>query len=73
MCYSNNAYLFSDGQYFMQSDGYEIKKIFNIKKDKSLKNNIFKGESKKWNYLDQEFTARLQQYNNRMINNKLYH
>ena len=73
MCYSNNAYLFSDGQYFMQSDGYEIKKIFNIKKDKSLKNNIFKGESKKWNYLDQEFKARLQQYNNRMINNKLYH
>lgn len=73
MCYSNNAYLFSDGQYFMQSDGNEIKKIFNIKKDKSLKNNIFKGESKKWNYLDQEFKARLQQYNNRMINNKLYH
>ena len=73
MCYSNNAYLFSDGQYFMQSDGYEIKKIFNIKKDKLLKNNIFKGESKKWNYLDQEFKARLQQYNNRMINNKLYH
>ncbi len=73
MCYSNNAYLFSNGQYFMQSDGNEIKKIFNIKKDKLLKNNIFKGESKKWNYLDQEFKARLQQYNNRMINNKLYH
>lgn len=73
ICYSNNTYLFSDGQYFMQSDGNEIKKIFNIKKDKTLKNNIFKKEDKKWNKLDQEFKARLQHYNNRMINNKLYY
>ena len=57
----------------MQSDGNEIKKIFNIKKDKTLKNNIFKKEDKKWNKLDQEFKARLQHYNNRMINNKLYY
>ncbi len=73
ICYSNNAYLFSDGQYFMQSDGKDIKKIFDIKKDKTLKNNIFKGYNKKWLELDKEFKLRLQQYNNRMINNKLYY
>lgn len=73
MCYSNNSYLFSDGKYFMQSDGNDIKKIFDIKKDKTLKNNIFKGYNKKWLELDKEFKLRLQQYNNRMINNKLYY
>lgn len=73
ICYSNNAYLYSDGQYFMQSDGNEIKKIFNISKDKTLKNNIFKVENEKWDKLDQEFKSRLQQYHNRMINNKLYY
>ncbi len=73
ICYSNNAYLFSDGQYFMQSDGKDIKKIFDIKKDKTLKNNIYKGNNNKWNKLDTEFKLRLQQYNNRMINNKLYY
>ena len=73
ICYSNNTYLYSDGQYFMQSDGNEIKKIFNISKDKTLKNNIFKVENEKWDKLDQEFKSRLQQYHNRMINNKLYY
>lgn len=73
ICYSNNAYLFSDGQYFMQSDGKDIKKIFDIKKDKTLKNNIYKGNNNKWNKLDTEFKLRLQQYNNRMINNNLYY
>ena len=57
----------------MQSDGNDIKKIFDIKKDKTLKNNIFKGYNKKWLELDKEFKLRLQQYNNRMINNKLYY
>ena len=73
MCYSNNSYIFSDGKYFMQSDGNDIKKIFDIKKDKTLKNNIYKGDNNKWHELDKELKLRLQQYNNRMINNKLYY
>ena len=73
ICYSNNAYLFSDGRFLMQSDGKEIKKIFDIRKDKILKNNIYKGNDTQWSNLDQEFKLRLQQYNNRMINNKLYY
>lgn len=73
ICYSNNVYQFSDGQFLLQSDGSEIKKIFDIRKDKTLKNNIYKSENKKWDNLDKQFKSRLQQYNNRMINNKLYY
>lgn len=73
ICYNNNSYLFSDGRFFMRTDGKEMKKIFDIRKDKILKNNIYKENDNKWNYLDQEFKSRLQQYNNRMINNKLYY
>lgn len=71
--YSNSIYNFSDGQYFLQSDGNEIKKIFDIKKDNNLKKNIYNPNIEKWEELDTQFKSRLQQYNNRMINNKLYH
>ena len=71
--YSNSIYNFSDGEYFLQSDGNEIKKIFDIKTDNNLKKNIYKSDFEKWEELDKQFKSRLQQYNNRMINNKLYH
>ena len=48
MCYSNNSYLFSDGKYFMQSDGNDIKKIFDIKKDKTIKVKRKKNKDQKW-------------------------
>jgi hypothetical protein len=57
----------------LQSDGNEIKKIFDIKTDNNLKKNIYKSDFEKWEELDKQFKSRLQQYNNRMINNKLYH
>ena len=71
--YSNNIYNFSDGEYFLQSDGKEIKKIFDLKTDSNLKNNIYKSNLKEWKELDKQFKLRVQQYNNRMINNKLYY
>ncbi len=73
ICYNNNTYLFSDGSYFMQSNGDEIKKIYDLNKDKSLKNNIYNNNTVEWKNLDEQFKLRLQQYNNRMINNKLYY
>lgn len=71
--YINNTYMFSDGTYYLQSDGENIKKIYDIRNDKSLKNNLYKNNPNDWENLDNEFKLRLQQYNNRMINNKLYH
>ena len=71
--YINNVYSFSDGTYLLQSDGENIKRIYNIKTDKLLKNNIYKENTNDWSELDKQFKSRLQQYNNRMINNKLYY
>lgn len=70
--YLNNIYQFSDGEFLMQSDGKNIFKIYDIKKDIRLKNNIYNDDYENWAKLDKEFKIRLQQYNNRMINNKLY-
>ena len=71
--YTNNVYMFSDGTYLLQSDGENIKNIYNIKNDELLKNNIYHNNSDEWNNLNEQFKSRLQQYNNRMINNKLYY
>ena len=71
--YSNNVYMFSDGSFLLQSDGENIQKIYDIENDKSLKNNIYHNDTENWKDLDQQFKSRLQQYNNKMINNKLYY
>lgn len=71
--YINNVYSFSDGTYLLQSDGENIKRVYNIKTDKLLKNNIYNENPNDWSELDLQFKTRLQQYNNRMINNKLYY
>lgn len=71
--YLNNIYQFYDGKHLLQSDGNDIIAIYDIKKDPALKDNIFnKNELERWNEIDMNFKLRLQQYNNRMINNTLY-
>ena len=65
--------MFSDGSFLLQSDGENIQKIYDIENDKSLKNNIYHNDTENWKDLDQQFKSRLQQYNNKMINNKLYY
>lgn len=71
--YVNNVYMFSDGSYYLLSDGENIKNIYDIRKDKLLKNNIYQNNLEEWKELDIQFKSRLQQYNNRMIDNKLYY
>lgn len=71
--YINNVYSFSDGRYLLQSDGNNIQRIYDIKNDKLLRNNIYNNNSAEWNELNEQLKLRLQQYNNRMINNKLYY
>lgn len=70
---NNNIYEFSDGEYLIQSDGENIKVIYDIKKDVYLMNNIYKNDDEKWKNLHESLIMRLQQYNNRMINNKLHY
>ncbi len=71
--YLNNIYQYSDGEYLMQSDGNNIKAVYNICENELLDNDIYDStDSVRWQQLDECFKLRLQQYNNRMINNKLY-
>lgn len=71
--YLNNIYEYSDGRYMLQSDGQNITSVFDIKEDPYLSNNLYKdGDDEAWNELNNKFRMRLQQYTNRMINNKLY-
>ena len=70
--YLNNIYEYSDGKYMLQSDGNNITSVFDIETDPCLINDIYKEGNDTWNELDSKFKMRLQQYTNRMINNKLY-
>lgn len=71
--YLNNIYQYSDGEYMLQSDGNNITAIFDLEEDPCLTKNLYQeGDYETWSELDGKFKMRLQQYNNRMINNKLY-
>ena len=71
--YLNNIYQYSDGKYMLQSDGQNITAVFDIEKDPCLTKNLYnEGKNETWDELNNKFRMRLQQYNNRMINNKLY-
>jgi len=71
--YLNNIYQYSDGKHMLQSDGNNITAVFDLDDDPCLNENLYKaGEEESWDVLDNKFRVLLQQYNNRMINNKLY-
>ena len=71
--YLNNIYQYSDGKYMLQSDGNNITAVFDLEADPCLNKNLYKeGDDENWSELNDKFRMLLQQYNNRMINNKLY-
>ena len=71
--YLNNIYQYSDGKHMLQSDGNNITAVFDLDNDPCLNENLYKvGDEEQWNELNNKFRMLLQQYNNRMINNKLY-
>ena len=71
--YLNNIYQYSDGNYMLQSDGQNITSVFDIKEDPCLTKSLYiDGNDEAWKELNDKFRMRLQQYTNRMINNKLY-
>lgn len=70
--YLNNIYEYSDGNYMLQSDGQNITSVFDIKQDPCMTDDLYKEGDNNWDELNGKFRMRLQQYTNRMINNKLY-
>ena len=71
--YLNNIYQYSDGKYMLQSDGQNITAVYDIEKDPCLTKDLYNEDNAEtWDELNNKFRMRLQQYNNRMINNKLY-
>lgn len=68
----NNIYQYSDGRYVLQSDGNEVIAVYDFKNDNRLRFNIYEKGDEVFDRLERDFKVRLQQYNNRMINNKLY-
>ncbi|MBQ3843574.1 MAG: sulfatase-like hydrolase/transferase [Bacteroidales bacterium] len=71
--YLNNIYQYSDGNHMLQSDGQNITAVFDINDNPCLTENLYQtGENEAWDELNNKFRMRLQQYTNRMINNKLY-
>ena len=70
--YLNNIYQYSDGKNMLQSDGENITAVFDIDEDPCLTKNLYQGNDGDWAELNNKFRMRLQQYTNRMINNKLY-
>jgi len=69
--YLNNNYQLIMDHYLLQFDGIESLALFNIKNDSLLQNNLVNSQDSKKRELEKFTKAFIQQYNNRMIENKL--
>jgi len=67
----NGTYQIIKGDYVLYFDGEKSISLFNYKSDKLLKNNVLNEKSKIVNEMEILAKAIIQQYNNRLINNKL--
>lgn len=69
--YLNGVFQLYQGKYVLQSDLRGPIALFNYQEDKLLKHNLLKDEPEKVKELYRYFSAFKQQYNNRMIDNRL--
>jgi phosphoglycerol transferase MdoB-like AlkP superfamily enzyme len=69
--YLNGTYQIIRGNYVLYFDGKKSISLFNYKSDKLLKNNLLNEKSKIVNEIEILAKAIIQQYNYRLINNKL--
>jgi len=67
----NDSYQIVQGDYAMHYDGKLIRALYNYKKDPLLKTNLMDIDRGKAKEMETILKAVIQQYNNRMINNKL--
>ena len=68
--YLNQTYQYSDGRYLIQSDGEHTIGVFNIQTDPDLESNLV--THIQCSDLAKLLRQRIQEYNNRLIFNKLY-
>lgn len=69
--YLNGVYQLVEGKYVLQSDDRGPIGLFNYQQDNALKDNLIKSDPTRVAEMDRKFKAFQQQYNNRMIDNKL--
>ncbi|MDP4290469.1 MAG: sulfatase-like hydrolase/transferase [Bacteroidota bacterium] len=67
----NDSYQIVQGDYAMQYDGKSVYALYNYKKDPLLKKNLVGSETNRSVKMETFLKAVIQQFNNRMINNKL--
>ncbi len=66
-----NSYNFFMDDYFMTYSDKEVKSVYNLKKDPLMKNDIIGKDQAAQDNMLKKLQAFMQQYNNRMIHNKL--
>ena len=69
--YKDNVYQYFEGDYLLQFDGTKSIALYNFKKDKLMKNNVLSEFKEQVNLMEQKIKAIIQQYNNRMIEDRL--
>lgn len=69
--YVNGYYQFMEGEYLIQSDGSNLLAAYKFKEDPQYKNNLVQSGDTVINGHFRRFRAFLQQYNNRMVENRL--
>lgn len=68
---NDGVFNFYKGDYLLQHNGQTAIGLYNLKSDRLTKKNLIGNDSVVQNNLEMEFKAFIQQYNNRMIKNKL--
>jgi hypothetical protein len=67
----NGYYQFMEGNYLLQSDGKNLLSAYRFREDPQYQNNLVDKMDSSANWHFQRFKAFLQQYNNRMVENRL--
>lgn len=69
--YLNNTYQAFMGDYFLQFDGTKSIGLYNFKTDKTISNNLLASRPEVVSKMEHRLKAFIQQYNNRMVDDKL--
>ena len=68
--YTNETYQYYKGEYVLQFDGEKSTGLYNIRRDELMKENII-GNNDVQKSMERELKAIVQQYMNRMVNDRL--
>ncbi|MDD2797488.1 MAG: sulfatase-like hydrolase/transferase [Bacteroidales bacterium] len=69
--YTNGVYQYVEGEYAIHSDGEKLLAVYDYRQDKLLTTNLINKSIPDAQVVFEHFKAYLQQYNNRMIDNKM--